>query len=184
VDFDSYSNHGVDGAVAVVNSGEQLDDVGGLAALLADLRLSSIGDVDDKDLEAVRRLRRRLRAIFDAEDAGTAAALINALLMDAKALPLLTNHDGEGWHLHYAPPDRPVWARLAAEAAIGLAGVIRADGFDRMRTCAADDCNDVFVDGSKNHSRRFCHPETCGNRATTAAYRARRREARPVLEPG
>ncbi len=184
MDFDSYSNHGVDGAVAIVNSAEQLDDVAGLAALLADLRLSSIGEVDDKDLEAVRRLRRRLRAVFDAEDVRTAAALINALLMDAHALPLLTDHDGEAWHLHYAPPDRPVWARLAAEAAIGLAGVIRADGFDRMRTCDAEDCDDVFVDGSKNHSRRFCHPETCGNRATTAAYRARRKRPQQAIEAG
>jgi hypothetical protein len=181
LDFDSYNNEGVLGAAAVVNSGDQLATVAGLAAFLADLRLSAVGELTDKDVDAVRRLRPRLRAVFEAPDADTAGSLINDLLTDARALPFLTHHDGEPWHLHYAPPDRPVAARLAAEAAMGLAGVIRADGFDRMRTCAAEDCDNVFVDASKNHSRRFCNPETCGNRATTAAYRARRKQSLPQL---
>jgi predicted RNA-binding Zn ribbon-like protein len=51
--------------------------------------------------------------------------------------------------------------------------VIRADELARLRVCAADDCEDVVVDLSKNRSKRFCDGG-CGNRANVAAYRARK----------
>jgi predicted RNA-binding Zn ribbon-like protein len=38
--------------------------------------------------------------------------------------------------------------------------------------CDAGDCNDVLVDLSKNHSRRYCST-TCANRMNVAAFRAR-----------
>ncbi|MDT4918514.1 MAG: hypothetical protein QOH89_3214, partial [Pseudonocardiales bacterium] len=50
--------------------------------------------------------------------------------------------------------------------------VIRGDELDRLRVCAASDCEDVLIDLSKNRSRRFCD-SGCGNRANVAAYRAR-----------
>jgi predicted RNA-binding Zn ribbon-like protein len=62
---------------------------------------------------------------------------------------------------------------MAVEAAMALVDVIRSDETDRLRTCAADDCDDVLIDLSKNRSKRFCGV-TCGNRANMAAYRARR----------
>jgi predicted RNA-binding Zn ribbon-like protein len=187
LDFDSYHNPGVQLATTLVNSdqgrgNDGLVDVPSLTAMLARLEVSAVSKLAAKDVDSVRRLRPTLRAIFEAPNPDVASDRINVLLSESKAVPHLTRHDGEPWHLHYAPADRPVWARLAAEAAMGLAGVIKAGGFARMKVCAADDCRDVFVDASKNQSRRFCNPETCGNRATTAAYRARRRQAPPQLE--
>ena len=41
-----------------------------------------------------------------------------------------------------------------------------------MGTCAAERCDVVFVDTSKNGSRRFCSTG-CQNRVKTAAYRSR-----------
>jgi predicted RNA-binding Zn ribbon-like protein len=61
---------------------------------------------------------------------------------------------------------------MAVEAAMALVDVIRSGEIDRLRTCAAGDCNDVLIDLSKNRSKRFCSV-TCGNRANMAAYRAR-----------
>ena len=49
--------------------------------------------------------------------------------------------------------------------------------FGRLARCAADRCDDVLVDLSKNRSRRFCDT-SCANRTNVAAYRARRAEAR------
>jgi predicted RNA-binding Zn ribbon-like protein len=187
LDFDSYHNPGVQLATSLVNSvrrggDDTLVDVRSLTAMLARLEVSAVGRLGQKDVDSVRRLRPALRAIFEAPNPDIASDRVNALLTESKAVPHLTRHDGEPWHLHYAPAERPVWARLAAEAAMGLAGVIKAGGFERMKVCAAEDCTDAFVDASKNQSRRFCNPETCGNRATTAAYRARRRQATPQLE--
>ena len=52
-------------------------------------------------------------------------------------------------------------------------GELGDDELARLRVCAADDCEDVVVDLSKNRSKRYCDG-TCGNRANVAAYRARK----------
>lgn len=36
---------------------------------------------------------------------------------------------------------------------------------DRIRECAGEDCGWVFLDLSRNRSRRWCDMEDCGNRA-------------------
>lgn len=43
----------------------------------------------------------------------------------------------------------------------------------RIRECAADDCELVFVDESRTGSRRWCSMQRCGNRAKVRAHRAR-----------
>ena len=55
---------------------------------------------------------------------------------------------------------------------MAMIDVIRADELSRFGICAADDCEDVVLDLSRNRSRRFCST-TCGNREAVAAYRAR-----------
>jgi predicted RNA-binding Zn ribbon-like protein len=62
---------------------------------------------------------------------------------------------------------------MAVEAALAFVDVVRQKQLDRLRVCAADDCDDVIVDLSKNHSRRYCS-DTCSNRVNVAAFRARR----------
>ncbi|KQU67650.1 CGNR zinc finger domain-containing protein [Phycicoccus sp. Root101] len=127
---------------------------------------------DAAELEAVRALRPRLRELWTA-DTDRAVELVNTLLAEADALPQLVRHDGWTWHLHATPPEAPLSTRMAVEAAMAMVDVIRADELARLRTCAADDCEDVVVDLSKNRSKRYCDGG-CGNRANVAAYRARR----------
>jgi len=131
-----------------------------------------------KDLTEVRDLRARLRAVFEAPDQNAASAILNGLIADTGARPELTNHDGQPWHLHYSPAGTPLAPRLAADAAMALSVVIAEDGFERLRVCEGERCGDVFVDESKNRSRRYCSPNVCGNRASVAAFRARRRAKR------
>lgn len=47
---------------------------------------------------------------------------------------------------------------------------------ERIRMCAADTCAWVFLDTSKNHSRRWCDMKQCGNRAKARRFTARQRE--------
>lgn len=124
------------------------------------------------ELDEVRILRPRLRQIWTSDDE-TAVAIVNELLVEGHALPQLVRHDGWDWHLHATDPSAPLADRMAVEAAMGFVDVIRAGELDRLRICAADDCDDVLVDLSKNRSRRYCE-KGCGNRANVAAYRARR----------
>ncbi|MBE7190059.1 CGNR zinc finger domain-containing protein [Jatrophihabitans endophyticus] len=125
------------------------------------------------ELAAVQALRPTLRQIwFSDEDA--VVGIVNGLLRDAGALPQLVKHDGWDYHLHATPSAAPLADRMAVEAAMALVDVVRSGELDRLRICAADDCDDVLVDLSKNRSRRFCD-QGCGNRANVAAYRARLR---------
>ncbi len=124
------------------------------------------------ELEAVQALRPRLRALWH-HDTDAAVELVNTLLLEANALPQLVRHDEWDYHLHATPPEAALDERMAVEAAMALVDVIRAGELGRLRVCAADDCDDVLVDLSKNRSRRFCE-KGCGNRANVAAYRARR----------
>lgn len=43
----------------------------------------------------------------------------------------------------------------------------------RIRQCAADDCNLVYLDTSRSGNRRWCSMQRCGNRAKVRAHRAR-----------
>ena len=128
------------------------------------------------ELEAVRSMRERLRALWSAPDRAATAVLVNEILADAATKPYLTKHDELDWHLHLTEPEAPLAMRLGAEAALGMLDLIRTDNLDRLRTCAAPDCDAVLVDLSRNSSRLYCATGNCGNRANVAAYRARRRE--------
>ena len=63
---------------------------------------------------------------------------------------------------------------MLVEAAMAFTDVVRSGELDRLKTCGADDCEDVVVDLSRNRSRRFCD-SGCGNRENVRAYRDRQR---------
>jgi predicted RNA-binding Zn ribbon-like protein len=132
---------------------------------------SGVTRVSADDLAELHSVRGRLEEVFYAPDEATATGLINDLLEEYEVKPSLTDHDGR-WHLHYAPEDSPVGRRVSAAVVMGLAALIADYGFDRFGICAADNCGDVFVDMSRNKSRRFCN-DVCSSRTNVAAYRAR-----------
>jgi predicted RNA-binding Zn ribbon-like protein len=126
---------------------------------------------DLAELSSVRELRPRLAAVWTM-DPDQAAELVNALLREGGAIPQLVKHGGWDYHFHAASLSTPLAQRMAVESAMALSDLIRAGQLDRLRVCAADDCDNVLVDLSKNHSRRFCST-ACSNRVNVAAYRAR-----------
>ncbi len=169
------------GAAALINTGR--------AALGEQLR--TVADLDDfvrawgwtghrrrskAELDSVRALRSRLVRWWETDEDG-AVELVNRLLRGANALPQLVRHDGWDYHLHATPPEAPLADRMAVEAAMAMADVIRAKELNRLQVCAADDCSDVMVDLSKNRSRRFCSIG-CANRMNVAAFRARQTATR------
>jgi predicted RNA-binding Zn ribbon-like protein len=121
--------------------------------------------------------RERLDAIATACERGEDAAaigMLNALLTETGAIPQIVAHDGRGPHIHVSRPAAPLADRIAAHLAMGLAQLVVAGQGRRIRSCASPTCRTVFVDESRNQSRRYCDSRTCGNRQHVAAYRARR----------
>lgn len=168
-------------AVALVNTlpGHGPDDVDGLVtdadfdAYFAQYRYTGMRHHDANERAAVRANRAPLRALWDVDRDG-AVHLINAMLREGQALPQLVRHDEFDWHIHATDPSAPLATRMLVEAAMAFVDVIRADQWDRVRRCAADDCTGVYVDYSKNSSKRYCDEGNCGNRMNVNAYRRRK----------
>lgn len=163
-------------AAALVNTeqpdGDVLIDVAALDEFLVLWSWSGTRNGDERELELVRGLRPRLRALWYADE-DTTVAVVNEMLREANALPQLVTHGEWGHHMHATTPDAPLAERMMVEAAMALVDVIRMGELGRLRLCEAPACDDVVVDLSKNRSRRYCST-TCSNRTNMAAFRERR----------
>jgi predicted RNA-binding Zn ribbon-like protein len=131
---------------------------------------------DDRERAAVRGIRDRLHALWHS-DRADAVPLVNAMLADGSALPRLVIHEPYDWHIHATDDDAPLAVRMMVESAMAFVDVIRQDAYDRVRVCSADDCQGVYVDFSRNGSKRYCDSGNCGNRMNVNAYRRRLAES-------
>ena len=134
------------------------------------------GRITQTDVEGLHEVRGRLKEVFFAPNQTEAVGLLNELIDEFAAKPYLTDHDGQ-WHFHYAPESAPIAHKVATSAAMALATVVAEFGYERLGTCDADDCQDVYVDMSRNRSRRYCD-EGCSSRMNVAAFRARSRKTK------
>jgi predicted RNA-binding Zn ribbon-like protein len=65
------------------------------------------------------------------------------------------------WDKAGGPADRILWSLVREAANLITSGEIK-----RVGECADDrGCGYLFIDTSRNHSRRWCSMEDCGNRA-------------------
>jgi len=187
VNFNSHTDAVVTVAVALVNvatPGEAQGrpyDVPAGADLVAgvDRAMHSgrrwLGMIDQAGADAMVGVATRLRGIFESiqeDDLDAAAAQINELLQRTGARPYLLRHDGEPWHLHYHGNDSDPATQWAAGCATALAVVVGSEHADRLGVCSAAHCDRVYVDVSRNGTRRFCSTG-CQNRVKAAAFRAR-----------
>lgn len=133
-------------------------------------------DGDDAEIQEMRALRARVRALWELLDQEDALVdEVNGLLAATQANPWLARHpEAPYWHLHFNRTDDPLAVRIGADIAMTIAELIRADETTRLKRCAAPDCAAVLVDLSKNRSRLFCDIGNCGNKQHAAAYRARK----------
>lgn len=166
-------------AVNLTNTAEvevdQLATVADLDEFLNREEYSGFRAGTEGELREVRHLRSIVRGLWAAE-LDEAVELVNNTLRNARALPQLVKHDGWDYHLHATNEDAPLAERMAAEIAFAVMDVIRAGEQDRLRVCAADDCQALLLDLSRNRSKRFCDTGNCANRAHVRAYRQRKAE--------
>jgi len=162
-------------AVALVNTWDELEDPPELLRDRVILRrfLGRHGFERVPKLEDVRVLRDRLRAAFEVEDEPSAVDALNRILRGSEAKPQLVGGSG-AWQLRWT--GRPLDV-LASTAATSLLEAIRVDGRQRFGICAAAPCCCVFVDRSRNRSRRYCS-SLCADRVAQAAHRRRARARR------
>jgi predicted RNA-binding Zn ribbon-like protein len=73
-----------------------------------------------------------------------------------------------GWEAQGEVLESVLWVVARATA-----DLLTTDLRHAVRMCEAEDCGWLFLDTSKNHSRRWCSMKSCGNRAKARRYVAR-----------
>jgi predicted RNA-binding Zn ribbon-like protein len=172
---------GADLAVALVNTWDTYDDPHEHLVELDDLRTflrlvgreRGAGHATDGDLADIKRLRDRLRVVFETGDVDEAARVLNDIAEEAHAVPRLEPDSG-AWAVRFGPDERSLTAHLGATAAAALMEIVRAHGLTRFGTCSAPPCTGAFVDRTKNRRKRYCC-ELCADRAAQQHHRARLR---------
>lgn len=132
------------------------------------------GGVDDGELAGLLDLRERLARVFLAvADGGTPRAAdverIGALAADARAGHRLVLAAGAP-AAHWAGRSPSLRGTLALDA---VALLTSAPLLGRVAAC--DECRWVFLDTTRNRSRRWCDPADCGNRSRQRSHYRRHR---------
>ena len=147
---------------------------------LATTFAAQLGDRAGAALRAVPDAGRRLtdlaaelRQALLAEHPADQANRINAIIGRYGAQPYLVEDVGQPFHLHFHGSGGTQVEALGGEFATALALIVDGYGPDRFGVCGAHQCEAVYIDLTRNASRRYCSA-ACTARAKTAAYRSRR----------
>lgn len=124
-------------------------------------------------------LREGLFRVFhsvrdDREPAERDLAILDRELSSALArLKLTPSEDRFEWRFvgRERELDRVLWP-IVRDAA----DLLSSDVIERVEECDGDKCTWLFVDTSRNHSRRWCKMGDCGNRAKARRYYKRHKQ--------
>jgi predicted RNA-binding Zn ribbon-like protein len=153
---------------------DRLRDTAALRQLLLDHGFeAAAAAVGDDELERTQRLRGVLAEAFDAKSEAAAVALLNELAAVAAGPPQL-ERVGRSWRLRTWPGQDAGLGFVAGYCAVALLEAIRDSGWARFGRCAGGPCRCVYVDRSRNRSRRYCC-QLCADRVAAASYRRRMR---------
>jgi len=175
MNYDTYGSSAVELAIDLANA--EHDPPGGVETFLTShgewFTPGTSLELTARDAASVARISGLVRGVALADSQDGVLTGLNELLAVARPRPYATDHDGE-LHLHYARQDASAVEQLTTTVAMGLSQVVVQHGWQRLGVCSAEGCNDVYVDTSRNASRRYCS-NTCASRSTVAAYRARQK---------
>jgi predicted RNA-binding Zn ribbon-like protein len=99
--------------------------------------------------------------------------IFNAALSEAMAhMRIAAVGSGFGWEWMGGADnlERMLWP-----VAWSAGELLLSDDRKYLRECGGHDCDWLFLDTSRNHSRRWCDMKTCGNRAKARRHYERAR---------
>ncbi|UCF20680.1 MAG: ABATE domain-containing protein [Gemmatimonadota bacterium] len=147
------------------------------ARVLGEEGMSRPADADAA-LAAARDLREALFAIFSSIASGRglperSIAALNAALPAAMSALRLAAVDG-GFEWRWAP-DRRGLDRMLAPLIRDAAELLTSPDLSRVRLCESETCGWLFLDQSRNRTRRWCDMSVCGNRAKARRHYQRKK---------
>lgn len=154
----------------------------GLLRAAEESRLASRAEGDPRAAEAAlaqgRGLREALYGIFSALAASRTPAdsdleSLNAELPEAFSHLRLERREDDlvwTWTARDDALQAPLWPVLRSAA-----DLLTSEERGQVRECAGTACTWLFLDRSRNRSRRWCSMESCGNRAKARRHYHRQR---------
>lgn len=125
-------------------------------------------------LDRARGLREVIYRVFAADPpAPDDLAALGEAAAAAAAERRLEAADGS---FRFAWPDSDALEQLLWPVALSAAELLTSADRERVKECASDSCNWLFLDQSRNRSRRWCDMKDCGNRAKARRFQARQRK--------
>jgi predicted RNA-binding Zn ribbon-like protein len=122
------------------------------------------------------RLREAIYRVISGSLAGRVPGtgdldLLNGEVADAMSRARLAGKPGAyRWDWRGAELDL---AEVLWPVARSVAELLVSPDLERVRECPGTDCDDLFLDTSRNGSRRWCDMDVCGNRAKARRFRQR-----------
>jgi predicted RNA-binding Zn ribbon-like protein len=125
-------------------------------------------------------LREALYQIFSAFSSASQPDLADVSVLNIELANAMSHRTVEwtgqgfqwGWEQTGKHLDSLLW-HVAASAA----ELLTSDLLERVGECQGIDCGWLFIDTSKNHSRRWCDMDSCGNRAKARRHYKRKQLA-------
>lgn len=153
---------------------EYLETPGDLAIWMAK-RGFAAKDVDESSRLRAIRLRDGLYRIFSSVAAGSELdeadlEVLNGELCEALAKLELTAR--LSWELHQEDP----FERAIMLISLSATDLLTSPLVSRIRECADEGCGWIFIDHSKNRTRRWCSMSDCGNLAKARRFQERKRK--------
>ncbi len=113
-------------------------------------------------------LREALYRTFSAIAQGRAAEAADLVVISDSAAEALQHRylarANDGYRWEWRPAAKNSLDRIPWAAAQSGAGLLTSDELKLVRFCEAPDCEWLFLDRSRNRSRRWCDMTSCGNR--------------------
>jgi len=154
---------------------EQLTSPEALRSWMREHGIAGGDDLRAQDLEGAIEFREALRMLLWANNgAQLDPDVLHTLRGAAEEGLIRVEIDSAGQAA--ARPARTGAGALFARLLAAIADSQAAGSWQRIKACAAEDCQWAFYDHSRNRSRAWCTMEVCGNRAKTRTYRARRKQ--------
>ena len=106
----------------------------------------------------------------EAADMDTLNAMLAETMLHARLVPRGKCCEWS-WMAQDDVLDRMLWPVIRSAA-----DLLTSEELWAVKTCASDDCNWLFLDTSKNRSRRWCAMKGCGNRAKVRRHYERKKQ--------
>ena len=131
-------------------------------------------------LQRATNLREAMYRILVAAAEESSPAQDDLLTLNAEVARTMSQacivpaEDGFAWDWQHKEQalDCVLWPVVRSASAL-----LTSEHLADVRVCAADDCGWLFLDTSKNHSRRWCDMKSCGNRAKARKHYTQKKQS-------